>query len=177
MRRFALVPVVALALVAACSRHAGKFTPRQYPDGAAGLKLLWTDILDAARNDDRERVHDLMATMILTDAELARLFGPARAQALKPRYEQLIGTLVNRGAVELVAQEYEKKYDTVDAFADDHEEHVQAILAEPHPLWSVRLRKASDKLGLRYDFFVYLDGKWKTGNQLDKFIDVQKPDK
>lgn len=166
--------VIALVLLAGCARHHGAFTPPSYPDGAAGLKALWTDILDAAIKDDRDRVHDLLATSIMTDAELARLFGPERARALKPRYEQLMGTLVNRGGVELVAQVYEHKYDTVDAFPDDKEPNVRAILVEPHALWAARVRKSTESLGLRYDFWVYLDGKWKTGNQLDKFIDVQK---
>ena len=38
----------------------------------------------------------------------------------------------------------------------------------------MRVRKKSDTLGLRYDFFVYLDGRWRTGNQLGKLIEVVK---
>jgi hypothetical protein len=147
--------------------------PGQYADGEAGLKSLWGDILDAAIHDERERTHDMMASMILTDDELRRLLGP-RAEPLLPKYHSMIGTLVNRGALELCAQVYERKYDTIDVIADDKDAHVAQILAEPHPLWSVRVRKQSDTLGLRYDFFVYLDGRWRTGNQLGKLIDVVK---
>jgi hypothetical protein len=112
-----------------------------------------------------------MASMILTDAELTSLLGP-RAEPLLPRYKSLIGTLVNVGALELCAQVFERKYDTIDVFPDDKDAHVVPLLVTPHPLWSVRVRKKSDTLGLRYDFFVYLNGRWRTGNQLGKFIEV-----
>jgi hypothetical protein len=145
--------------------------PGQYADGEAGLKQLWSEILDAAKHDERERVHDLMASMILSDAELKTLFGP-RADPLIPKYHQLIGTLVNRGALELCAQVFERKYDAIDVISDDKDTHVEPLLLTPHKLWSVRVHKASEQLGLRYDFFLYVDGRWRTGNQLGKSIDV-----
>lgn len=161
--------LLALVLLAcACHRRHAPDIPH-YPDGAAGLKALWTDILDAARKDDRERVHDLMASTLLSDAELGRLLG-AHAAALTPRYHQIMGTLVNRGALDLVGQVYEHKLDTVDVQPDENEAHVRAILTAPHALWSARVRKSTDKLGLRYDGYLYLDGRWRTLNQLDKFV-------
>lgn len=174
-----LAPVVALALAlgaAACSRRSSHqdFVPPRYADGAEGVKAMWRDVLDAATRDDRERVHDLMATTFLSDAEMRRLFGP-RADPLLPRYHQIMGTLVNRGAVELVAQVYEHKYDAVDSFPDDNSTAVAAALIEPHPLWSARVRKANETRGLRYDGYLYLDGRWKCLNQLTKFIDVAPP--
>jgi hypothetical protein len=163
--------LVALVLLSACSRHGA--TIPHYPDGAAGLKALWTDILHAAQKDDRERVHDLMASTLLTDAEVGRLLG-AHAAALLPRYHQMMGTLVNRGALDLVGQVYEHKLDAIDVVPDDTEQHLGAILVAPHPCWSARVRKATDKLGLRYDGYLYLDGRWRSVNQLDKFIEPAK---
>jgi hypothetical protein len=37
------------------------------------------------------------------------------------------------------------------------------------------VRKAKETRGLRYDGFLYLDGRWKTVNQLGKFMDVDSP--
>ena len=37
---------------------------------------------------------------------------------LVPRYHQLMGTLVNRGAVELVANVFDRKYDAIDIVND-----------------------------------------------------------
>jgi hypothetical protein len=163
--------LVAVVLMAGCARHAHHdFVQPHYADGAEGLRAMRSDILDAAKKDDRERVHDLLATTLLSDAEMHRLFG-AKADALLPRYKQLMGTLINRGAVELVGNVYEHKYDAVDAFAAD-DAALAAALVEPHPLFAARVRKSTEERGLRYEAFLYLDGRWKTLNQLGKFVDV-----
>src|SRR4051812_26455089 len=78
-------------------------TEKAYRPGADGLRELWADILEAARKDDRERVHELMASTIMSDADLVALFGDERARYLKPRYLPMIAQLVNVGALELVA--------------------------------------------------------------------------
>lgn len=172
-----LMLILALASTVGCKAvnapRSFDVTPGEYADGEAGLRKLWGEILDGARHDEREHVHDLMASMILTDAELKSLLGE-RAAPLLPKYKHMIGTLVNVGALELCAQVFERKYDTLDVIPDDKDAHVEALFVTPHKLWSVRVRKASDTLGLRYDFFVYLDGRWRTGNQLGKLIDVVK---
>src|SRR5262245_24341816 len=110
-----------LLLAPACSRILGtsddKGTSepiRAYPDGKEGLHELWTDILTPGRKDARARVHDLMATLLLTDEELVELFGPERARELGGRYRGLMATMINRGAIELCAQVYERKYDSVE---------------------------------------------------------------
>jgi hypothetical protein len=154
---------------------------RQYPDGPDGLKALFTDVLTAAQKDDRDRVHDLFATLRMSDDDLRALFGP-RAAALAPRYHLIMETLVNRGSVELVAQVYERKYDDVEVVAIETsgpirestpaDRAVARALVTPVPLYAVRIKKAGEARGLRYDFFFYRNGKWLTGNQLGKFVDA-----
>jgi hypothetical protein len=165
--------VLALLIVAGCKQHSGPrvYVQPHYAAGADGLRALWSDILDAAKKDDRDRVHDLLATTLLSDADMRRLFGAAKADALLPRYHMLMGNLINRGAVELVANVYEHKYDAVDAFAAD-DPALATALVEPHPLFAARVRKSSEDRGLRYDGFLTLDGTWKTLNMLGKFVDV-----
>ena len=150
-----------------------------YADGPDGLKALFTDVLEAAKKDDRDRVHDLLATTVLTDDELHQLFGP-RSDALLPRYHKLMETLVNRGAVEMVAQVYERKYDTVEVLpietpgpivnSTPADRAVGAALQKPLKIYSVRFKKAGDTRGMRYDFFVYMNGHWRTGNQLGQYL-------
>ncbi|MDB4971085.1 MAG: hypothetical protein JWN44_6774 [Myxococcales bacterium] len=169
--------LVCLILLAGCSRrHSSggrEFVQPHYADGAAGLKQMWSEILVAGKNDDRERIHDLLATTLCTDVEMKRLFG-AKADALLPRYHQLMGTLINRGAVEFAGNVYEHKYDAIDTFADDSDTPLEAAMVETHPLFSARVRKNADSRGLRYDAFFYLDGRWRTLNQLGKFVDIVK---
>jgi hypothetical protein len=181
--RFLLLVALLLPL-GGCKRLMGysdageKAAIRQYPDGPDGLRDFWNDVLEAAKKDDRERVHDLMATLILRDDELAALFGP-QAAALTPRYHNLMANMVNRGAIEFVAQVYERKLDTVEVTAIDPtapdagaEDRALAPLKLPIKWYSVRIRRAADVRGLRYDFFFYKNGRWVTGNQLGKYISV-----
>jgi hypothetical protein len=156
---------VVMTLLVGCKQHSGPriYVQPHYAPDANGLRALWADILDAAKKDDRDRVHDLMATTLLSDAEMKRLFG-AKADALLPRYHMLMGNLINRGSVELVANVYEHKYDAVDAFA-----------ADDPTVAAARVRKSNEDRGLRYDGYFVLDGTWKTVNQLGKFIEVVAP--
>ncbi len=180
----AVLAVSALLLSAGCSRIMGtsgdkEAQPiRQYPDGADGLKQFFGDVLEAARKDDRDRVHDLLAATIMSDDDLKALFGADAAANLTGRYHGLMGTMANRGAVELVAQVYDRKYDTVEvlpidldaADATPEDRAIGHALAQRIPIYSVRLKKAGDAKGLRYDFFFYRGSKWLTGNQLGKFL-------
>jgi hypothetical protein len=185
--RLALAFVAALA-AAGCSRlvdPAGR-AGKRYPDGVDGLRAFAGDILEAARKDERQQVHDLLATTILTDAELATLLGPT-AKTIVPRYQQLMGTLVNRGGVELVAQVYERKLDTVEVLPVDPgiaeqqtlgpldaataaDRAFLRALTTPTPLYSIRLKRKGDDRGLRYDLFFYIGGRWATANQLGKYL-------
>jgi hypothetical protein len=173
MRRLAALALLLSLPGCKQNRSPRVYVQPHYAAGAEGVRALWSDILDAAKKDDRDRVHDLLATTLLSDAEMKRLFGP-KADALLPRYHQLMGNLINRGAVELVANVYEHKYDAVDAFAAD-DAAIATALVEPHPLFAARVRKSAEDRGLRYDGFFTLDGTWKTFNQLGKFIDVVQP--
>jgi hypothetical protein len=152
----------------------------QYADGADGLKALFGDVLEAARKDDRERVHDLFASLVMTDDEVVSLLGE-RGKPLLGRYHKLMETLVNRGAVELVAQVYERKYDAVEVLpiemsgpiinATPADRAIGRALVQPVPVYAVRIKKAGDTRGMRYDFFVYRNGHWRTGNQLGQFLE------
>jgi hypothetical protein len=185
MRLGRLMALVALA--AGCSRimgtsgeHAAQPIPA-YADGPAGLSALFGDVLEAARKDDRDRVHDLLASTLLSDEELVRLLGPAAAPLIE-RYHAMMAAMINRGAVELVAQVYERKFDTVEVLpidpaatdARDEDRAAARALVVPQPIYSVRIKKAGESRGLRYDFWIYLrsdgGGRWKTGNLLGKAL-------
>lgn len=166
------------------------------------LHRLGSDLLAACQRDDRDRVHELLASLIMTQAELAGLIGAPKASELWPRYQAMMGSLCNAGAVELVAHVYEKKYDDVSvtridapapastpaptpAPADppvnppaeltDTDRAVLKALLHPMPIYTLRIKKKTEAKGLRYDFFVYLNGSWRSGNLLGKFLAPPPP--
>lgn len=149
------------------------------------LDRLWHDILAACKADDRGRVHELMRSFLMTQPELATLLGPTQGAALWARYQQMMGSLVNAGAVELVAHVFEKKYDDIavtrvdqlpSAEQADTDRAVLAAMSSKLPMYTVRVKRKTEAKGLRYDFFVYLNGYWRSGNLLGKFLPpVAKP--
>jgi hypothetical protein len=185
--------------LAACSRIMGPKASQpvpSYPDGPAGLEAMFRDVLTAAKADERERVHDYFQSLKMTPSELGTLFGPQAAELQKP-YDDMMATLIHRGAVELVGIVYEKKYDTVEVVpmtlpalsdlaqpaggaaapapgstaAPRPEDLALARALVAHPtLYSVRFKKNGEALGNRYDFLFYVDGHWRTGNQLGKIL-------
>lgn len=154
--------------------------PSHYAGDQAGLHDLWMDIVTSARRDDRDRVHELMTAMVLTDDDLKDLFGAELAAYFKPRYEPMIGRVVHAGSLELVANVLDRKYDDVDVFQlrpDNPDISLRAALGalkKPVPVYSVRVKKKGEALGLRYDFFVYRGdaktGRWATANKIGNFI-------
>jgi hypothetical protein len=150
-----------------------------YQNTPEDLARLWSAILLACQRDDRNQVHELMESLILTEPELRGLIGVPKATELWARYRAMMGSLVNAGAVELVAHVYEKKYDDVavtriDTVAApelvDTDQAVKSALVQPVPFYTVRVKRKSEAKGLRYDFFVYQNGFWRTGNLLGKFL-------
>ena len=158
-----------------------------YQNSPEELKRLWGDILYNCQKDDRGRVHDLMASLIMTPPELEGLLGKEQGKALGPRYLAMMGSLVNAGAVELVAHVYEKKYDDIavnriddvpDADKADTDRNVVLALQKAGavpPFYTVRVKRKTEKRGLRYDFFVYLNGFWRSGNLIGKFLPPAPP--
>jgi len=175
------VVVAAVLLAIGCQSQPqgdGRIPPpldTTYPDGADGLKKLWSDILRASIRDDRERVHTLMASLIMSDDDLIWLFGDELGRKLQPRYVPMVSRLVNVGAMELVAQVSDRKYDDVEVFlvdekGSDADRATLRALKAKVPVYGVRVKKKEQSFGLRYDFFVYRNGHWVTGNQLAKYL-------
>jgi hypothetical protein len=151
-----------------------------YPDGAVGLEAMFRDVLTLAKADERERVHDYFKSLKMTPAELERLFG-ARAAELAAPYDEMMATLMHRGAVELVGVIYERKYDQVEVVpmtlptpedttaSPELRALARALIARP-PLYSVRFKQAQKPQATRYEFFFYSDGRWRTGNFLGRVL-------
>lgn len=153
--------------------------PGDYGDSPAELVRLWQAVLGASQRDEREVVRALLASMVLTPDELGAVLGAAPGQRMWPRYQALAKQLTGPGAAELCGFVYERKYDDVVAVRIDtqppaelreDDTRVLRALARPLPVYTVRLKKKQERTGLHYDFFVYLNGRWRTGYLLGKYL-------
>ena len=53
------------------------------------------------------------------------------------------------------------------------ERKVARAVPQAVPLYSVRLKRSSEPRGIRYEFFVYLGGRWRTGNLLGQLLPAE----
>lgn len=163
--------------------EAFNLAPGTYDESQAGLQRFWQDVLTACQRDQRERVHDLLASLALTRGELAELVGPALAGELWTRYLAQMGSMANSGAVELVGFVYEKKLDEVavmpvaTAVPDGgvtapggSDPALLKALATPRSVYAVVLRKKPAEKGLRYGGLVYLSGRWRSAGPVAKLL-------
>lgn len=165
-----------------CPRLPGdvpQVAPGQYGDSPAELVRLWTEVLAASQRDEREVVRALLGSMVMTKDELASLLGAARAERMWPRYQALSKQLVGPGVAELCGFIYERRYDDVVAVrvdeqpaAEQREEDALVLraLQGPVPVYTVRIKRKQESKGLHYDFFVYRNGRWRTGYLLGKYL-------
>jgi hypothetical protein len=156
--------------------------PGAYADGPAGLHKLWSDLSTAARKEQPEKVISLLSSLTLTRDELTRLLGSEAATAHWPRYQAMMSELTHLGGLELVEQIQHRHFDEVVVLLQSTqppaeltatERKVQHALVEPVPLYSVRLKRAAEPRGIRYEFFVYLDGRWRTGSLLGQVLPAE----
>lgn len=171
----------ALGLGGCARKNAGEpaVARGEYRDTPEELRRLWNEVLQACQRDDRPRVHALMASFIMTQDELGSLLGPPLAQRFWARYQAMMGSLAKAGAVELVAHVYEKKYDDIAVARIDSlpaeaqtatDRTVAQALVQKTPFYTVRVKRHDEASGLRYDFFVYRNGYWRSGNLLGKYL-------
>lgn len=185
-RMFGLGLVMALASPVSCSKLLMEpaIEPGVYGSSEKELLRLWTDVLTAAKRDDRQRLVEMMTSMRMSPEELAMLIGPDKARRYWPRYELLAKPLLGPASAELVASIYEHHYDDVEVTRvdtlpaesqSDIERVVKRALVQPTPVYRVRVVRKGQPYAIRYDFFVYLHGFWRTGRELGKFLEPPPP--
>ena len=142
-----------------------------------GLVKLGGDLLAAAERDDREQLANLFASTVLTPEEWTAVFGGA-ATPFGARYQSTMAELVKRAPVELVAQVYENKYDSVEVMPivpDANETHptdraIARALRTPLRWFSLRLYRRDRPGGLLYRCFFFWNGHWRTANSVGRWL-------
>lgn len=183
LRAGALLTALALSpLLTGCPRMPGDVPvvkPGDYGDSPAELERLWRALLAASQRDERQVVAALLSSMVLTKDELAGLIGPARAERMGARYQALSKQLVGPAGVELCGYVYERKYDDVTvsrvdtlppAELSEEDAAMLRALISPVPVYAVRVKRKQESRGLHYGFFVYRNGRWRTGYLLGKYL-------
>ena len=110
---------------------------------------------------------------------VARGLAPSRgrAQALILAGKVLVrGEVASKAGAQVPDDVEVTRVDTLSAEKQsDTEKVIQRALVQPTPVYRVRIVRKGHPYAIRYDFFVYQHGFWKTGRELGKFLEPPPP--
>ncbi|MGZ8843933.1 MAG: hypothetical protein ACXW18_09750 [Pyrinomonadaceae bacterium] len=168
-----LLVVVAL-LGMACGFNSNKVS---YDESTDGLKKLMSDIYEAQKSGDKDKMSRLMKSLELPDADawFKKVFGAdvgARVAAqhktisgsLNSDLERIFAKVVNDGQSEIRITRLEK---ADDPNANGNQRDVLAAMKEPVPLYSVRFVKPGETAGMHLYNYVYVDGTFRVAGKMD----------
>ena len=107
----------------------------------------------------------------MTQADLEALFTPAVASQLWPKYRDVIASDMRKEVVALVTSRIKAGFDTIDCIRVSTvkpKETTRGDLAmmnamtRPPKMYTVRLRPKNAELGLRFNGFVFVNGRWRS---------------
>lgn len=142
------------------------------PDDPRHLERAFTAVVEAAKRGDEAAVLAELETFLLTREALVALFGPEVGQAVWPGYsDQVAGGLrseapaviierVRDGYTEVVVDRVGPAYPARTTPGD--QQLLDAFVPRGLAMYSVWLRQPGQSLGLRFNGFVYHDGRWRA---------------
>ncbi|MEZ0227300.1 MAG: hypothetical protein ACAI25_01640 [Planctomycetota bacterium] len=139
----------------------------EYADGEEGLKKLVTDMMDAAKAKDKDKLDKLAASLVLADpdAYFKKLFaekGAPVAEGYTKHKDEIAKELPklfnqavekNRTAIKIIKAEGGE--------ATGAQKSATEAMKEKVTLWTVGLGEEGKGAGLKLWSFAYVDGAWK----------------
>lgn len=165
--------VVAL-LGMACGSNSNKVS---YDESADGLKKLMSDIYEAQKSGDKDKLSRLLKSLELPDAEawFKKVFGADVGAKVAAQHKTISGSIISDlerifakvvtdGQSEIRITRLEK---ADDSNANGNQKDVLAAMKEPVPIYSVRFVKPGETLGMHLYNYVYVDGTFRVAGKMD----------
>ena len=128
-------------------------------------------LVKGVKAGDKSIVLKTMESYLMTQADFEVLFPAAVASQLWPKYRDEIAADMRKEANQLLTSRIESGFDTVDCIRVSTvkpKETTRGDLAimnamkRPPKMYTIRLRSADAELGLRFNGFVYVNGRWRS---------------
>ncbi len=142
------------------------------PDDPRNLRRAFEAVVEAARRSDEAAIVAELETFLATREELVALFGAEVGAAVWPGYSDTVAGDLRKQAAPVIIER------VADGFTEVYVERVgpayparttpgdRALLDAFAPrglaMYTVRLRKPGETLGLRLNGFVYHGGRWRA---------------
>jgi hypothetical protein len=174
MRKIVFSLLVFALLCTACLKGSKKVS---YAESTDGLKTLMSEILDAQKSGDKEKLNTLIKSLQMPDADawFKKVFGDDKGPAVAAQYKsntapldqdlgRLFTKIVSDGQTEIKVIRLEKPDDPQ---ATGNQKDVLSAMKNPVPLYSVRFVKPGESLGMHLYNYVYVDGTFRLAGKMD----------
>ena len=172
--------MVSCLLASGCGKgtatNKAKANSVSYPETIDGLKGLTQDILAATKSGDKNRVSTLVKSLTMSDYEawFTKVFGSEKGAKLAADYKahlndfeasvtELFTKMVAEGKTEVRVSRFDKAGNSE---ATGAQNQALAAMKAPVPLYSVRLVKPGEDLGMHLWSFIYADGSFRFAGKM-----------
>lgn len=164
-----LLPIL-LLLLAGCAPPEEAPLPPEHPRQL--LQTLEAFAKDLSADAKPEKATAFVEQFALTKPQMLTLFGPNKGEAAWTGYTEKILPALKAEAGEVLVREIVQEKRT-EAWVEPvgpawpgattrGDQHILDALVTQRPVYTARLRRPGEVLGLRLNGFVYIDGAWKA---------------
>jgi len=170
-----MISLLVLTLLGtACLTKSNKVS---YAESTDGLKKLMSDILDAQKSGNKDKMNSLVKSLTLPDSDawFKKVFGDDKGAKVSSQYKsnasqidqdlaRLFAKIVSDGQSDIRITRLEKADDPQ---ATGNQKDALAAMKNPVPLYSVRFVKPGENLGMHLYNYVYVDGTFRLAGKMD----------
>ncbi|WP_428937186.1 hypothetical protein [Fontivita pretiosa] len=155
-----------------------------YPETSEGLKQLFSDLLTAAQERQGQKVYAIMRSLLLPDADkwFTDTFGEDVGSPLAEEYTRemekfpaamtgLFLRLTNPKDLKITVTAVEQ---SDDPNAKIHQRFALAAMANPVPLYTVKLQKENSSSHITLWSIVYVDGGFRLAGKMERIREAIK---
>jgi len=142
------------------------------------------ELVAAARANDRKKILRTIETYLLTAPEFDLLFGEKLGRTLWSKYRDVIAAKLRKEIVDVLISRVKAGFDQIDIIQvstvrpkDTTRGDLAIINAMKHrpTMFSIRLRKKNEALGLRFNGFIHVKGRWRSLFKAYDFLPKEPP--
>ena len=168
--RVRVLPYLMIVLLLGCAAEQPAPLPPEHPRHLLNKIKAFAE--DFEREPSAEKARDFIVSFALTRPQVITLFGPQTGATAWKGYSESILPAIQAEAGEVLLREIlEEKRNEVwvetvgpasPAATTRGDLQILDALAQKRPVYTARLRRPGEQLGLRLNGFVYIDNEWKA---------------
>lgn len=148
-----------------------------YAESTDGLKKLMSDIVEAQKSGNKDKVNSLLKSLELPDSDawFKKVFGDEKGPKVAAQYKistnqleqdlaRIFTKIVDDGQTEIKITRLEKPDDPQ---ANGNQKDVLSAMKNPVPIYSARFVKPGETFGMHLYNYVYVEGTFRLAGKMD----------